>query len=184
MGKSFKDIAKIVSSVAPLLGSLLGGPVGGAVGAAVKLVANALGVEEDPEAIYKALETDPEALMRLRELEMRHKETLEHLLLEAERARLADVASAREREVEITRVLGRRDINLYVLAWVVTGGFFTLCYALMRIPLPEGSNDVVFMLFGALAAGFGQVLQYFFGSSRGSSEKNVLFALKGKESSK
>jgi hypothetical protein len=28
------------------------------------------------------------------------------------------------------------------------------------------------MLFGALATGFGQVLQYFFGSSKSSSDKN------------
>jgi len=44
----------------------------------------------------------------------------------------------------------------------------------MRIKIPEGSNQVVFLLFGALATGFGQVLQYFFGSSKSSAEKTQL----------
>ena len=44
--------------------------------------------------------------------------------------------------------------------------------------LPQGSNDVVFMLFGALASGFGVVLQYFFGSSKSSSDKTKHLVLK------
>ena len=48
---------------------------------------------------------------------------------------------------------------------------------LMQYKLSEGSNEVVFMLFGALATGFGTVLQYFFGSSKSSSDKTQLMAL-------
>ena len=46
----------------------------------------------------------------------------------------------------------------------------------MNIPLPDGSSDVVFMLFGALVTGFGTVLQYFFGSSKSSTDKTSLLA--------
>jgi len=175
----WKDVAKAVSSVAPLLGELVGGPAGGALGTAIKLVASALGVGEDPEAVLEAIKTDPQALTKIKEIELRHKEELERILLERERLRLRDVASARQREIEVVKATGKKDINLYVLAWTVVGGFFALCYGLMRIPLPEGSNDVVFMLFGALAAGFGQVLQYFFGSSKSSAEKTDLLVRRG-----
>ena len=175
----WKDVAKVVSTAAPLLGSLLGGPTGAAVGTAVKLVASALGVGPEPEEVMKAIQADPEALAKLRALELKHQEQLAKLALEQERARLADIASARQREVEIVRATGKRDINLYLLAWSVVAGFFGLCYALMRIQLPPNSNDVIFMLFGALAAGFGQVLQYFFGSSKSSAEKTHLLMAKG-----
>jgi len=71
---------------------------------------------------------------------------------------------------------GKREWNQYILAWVIVIGFFLLCYFLMKAPLPQGSNEVVFMLFGALAAAFGAIVQYFFGSSKGSAEKTELLA--------
>ena len=177
----WKDVAKVVSTAAPLLGSLLGGPQGAAVGTAIKLIASALGVGPEPDEVMEAIKTDPDALVKVKELELKHQEELAKLALEqaklelkAELARLADVDSARRREVEVTRATGKRDVNLYVLAWTVVAGFFGLCFALMKVPLPEGSNDVVFMLFGTLATGFGMVLQYFFGSSKSSAEKTKL----------
>jgi len=187
----WKDVAKVVSNVAPLLGTLIGGSAGGAIGTAVKLVASALGVGEDPEEVMQAIQTDPEALVKIKELELKHQEELaklalerERLAAEQERARLQDLMSARQREIEVTRATGKRDVNLYVLAWTVVCGFFGLCFALMKVPIPEGANDVVFMLFGALAAGFGQVLQYFFGSSKSSAEKTLLLATRGHEGGK
>ena len=38
------------------------------------------------------------------------------------------------------------------------------------------SNAVVNLLFGGLVSGFATVLGYFFGSSKGSAEKNALLA--------
>ena len=71
---------------------------------------------------------------------------------------------------------GAKEWNLYILAWIVVAGFFALCGILMKYKLPEGSNDVVFMLFGALSTGFGTVLTYFFGSSKSSGDKTKLMA--------
>jgi len=50
-------------------------------------------------------------------------------------------------------------------------GFFGLIGALMFVEIPTKQSEVMFMLFGTLSAGFGAVIQYFFGSSKGSSEK-------------
>jgi len=71
---------KVVKIGAPLLGTALGGPGGGALGA---LVASAFGVDtDDPKELMKALERDPQALVKLKELEFRHKERLEEIALE------------------------------------------------------------------------------------------------------
>jgi len=40
--------------------------------------------------------------------------------------------------------------------------------------LPAGPNEAVFLLFGALSAGFGQVLTFFYGSSKGSQSKDIM----------
>jgi len=68
---------------------------------------------------------------------------------------------------------GKRDINLYVLAWMVVGLFFALVGLLMFVVLSEANVSPVNQLFGAMATGFGMVLQYFFGSSKGSAEKTA-----------
>lgn len=176
----WKNLAATVSKVAPMLGALVGGPVGGAAGTAVKMIAGALGVEENPDAIEAEIRANPDALLKLKEIEANSKVELERLFLEQEIARLADVSDARGRQIEHEKAIGKADSNLYVLAWVVVVGFFGLMGLLCFKALPADSNGVIFMLFGALATGFGQVLQYFFGSSKSSSEKTALIATQGK----
>jgi len=167
----FKNIAAQITNVAPLLGSLLGGPVGGAAGTAIKLIADSLGVEADSASVEYELRNNPDALLKIKELEINSKVELEKLVVQQEVIRLQDVADARKRQIEHEKVTGKTDKNLYVLAWTVVFGFFGLMGLLCFRPLPVDSSGVVFMLFGALATGFGQVLQYFFGSSKSSADK-------------
>jgi len=72
-------------------------------------------------------------------------------------------ADARAREVSIIKATGKRDVNLYVLAWIVVIGFFALVGILIWATLPQANIGPVNQLFGAMATGFGMVLQYFFG---------------------
>jgi hypothetical protein len=173
-----KTLGAKIATAAPLLGGIIAGPAGAGVGQVINLVAGALGLETEatPEAIAQKLATDPEALLKLRQLETTHAEQLARIALEQARLELADRADARAREIEITRTTGRRDYQLYVLAWLVVLGFGGLCAILMRWPVPEGSSQVVYMLFGSLASGFTLVLQYFFGSSRSSQDKTQLLS--------
>lgn len=63
---------------------------------------------------------------------------------------------------------------LYVLASIIVIGFFALMIILMKYTVPAGSRDVAYMLFGSLAAAFGAVVNYFFGSSKGSADKTEI----------
>ncbi|TGW14462.1 hypothetical protein EIL50_05420, partial [bacterium NHP-B] len=69
----WKDLGKTVVSAAPVLGGLLGGPVGTAAGT---LIASVFGVDPNPEAVAKAVKDDPEAFVRLKEIELNHKEEI------------------------------------------------------------------------------------------------------------
>ena len=180
---TWKDIGDYVKKGAPLLGSVLGGPAGGAIGT---LVSAAFGSEDDPEKLLSLLESDPEAVSKLKELELNHRERLEELNIEAakvqleeSKAYLADTQSARQREASVVQATGKKDVNLYILAWVVVGGFFILTGMLMLIPELEGrtNNAMVNILFGGLVSGFATVLGYFFGSSKGSSDKTQLLSV-------
>lgn len=72
----WKEIGAKVSLVAPSLGAALGGPAGAAVGA---LVAAAFGTRATPDAVSAAVSADPDAAVKLREIELRHAETLAEL---------------------------------------------------------------------------------------------------------
>jgi uncharacterized membrane-anchored protein YitT (DUF2179 family) len=74
------------------------------------------------------------------------------------------------------KATGKRDYNLYILAWTVVVGFFGLCAALLFKAIPDGQNDIVYVLFGGLVTGFSTVLAYFFGSSKGSADKTKFLA--------
>jgi len=186
----WKDVIGKISAAAPMVGTLLGGPLGGAIGGVVQLVAQALGCEPKEEAITLAIQNNPEALLKLKELELTHKIELEKLILqgeqvnlEKERGRLADVQNARQREIEQTKVTGKKDVNLYVLAWLIVLGFFGLTASLLYCSYCgfqiQDNTGVLFMLLGTLATGFGMVLQYFFGSSSGSTAKTDIIATMG-----
>jgi len=135
-------------------------------------IAQAVTGEPDPETALKKIQQNPELQLKFQSDTNRHIETMEQMHLE-------DRAGAREREKAIVSRTGKKDVNLYVLAWSVIAGFFALCFALMKWPLPTGQNQVVFMLFGSLATGFGTVLQYFFGSSKSSVDKTDIISASG-----
>lgn len=176
------DWGKVVSTIsgaAPLLGSLFG-PAGTAIGAlagtGLKLVASALGVEPTQDAVTMAIATDPDAALKLKEFEMTNKLELQKLSIQQLGLELADIASARTRQIEHEKVIGKSDTNLYVLAWLIVASFFGLMIALFKFPIPPEQNGVVFMLFGTLAAGFGSVVGYFFGTNRSSEQKtNMIY---------
>jgi hypothetical protein len=70
---NWNEVGSLIGKAAPLVGSLLG-PAGTLVGG---LVATALNCEATPEAVSQAIKNDPEAFVKLKELELQHKERLE-----------------------------------------------------------------------------------------------------------
>lgn len=54
-----------------------------------------------------------------------------------------------------------------VLAVTVTVGFLSVLLGVLLLPLPDGSQEIVWALVGTLGTGFAMVLSYYFGASRG-----------------
>uniref|UniRef100_A0A6M3LKM0 Uncharacterized protein n=1 Tax=viral metagenome TaxID=1070528 RepID=A0A6M3LKM0_9ZZZZ len=180
-----KDIASAVKKFAPLLGTVIGGPIGGAAGGVLAGVASLFDKSpDDPEGIVEAIRTDPEAALKLRQFELEQKTELQRLAIQSDRMYLEDKQSARQREIEVTKATGSRDINLYILAYSFVAGFFisTIVISFLifagNIPseVPQYAVFLLGSLFGTLSAGVTSVIQYFFGSSKGSSDKMKLFS--------
>lgn len=181
---TWQEVASKITDIAPIAGGIIGGPLGAGIGTAVKALAGVFGIKSPdpkPEEVMAAIQADPQAALKLEmvrleflRLEYEAKDQERDDALEELKTRLADVQSARDREIKQTEKTGYRDWNLYLLSYILIGGFFFLTGYLMEHKLPDESSSVVFMLFGALASGFGQVIQYFFGSSKGSKDKDMM----------
>lgn len=89
------------------------------------------------------------------------------LKLQGSKQVLDDKSSARAREVEVTKSTGKRDYSVTVLAGIIVIGFFAGLISLIFIHLDKGSGtyELLYMMFGALIAKFGTVIDYFFGAS-------------------
>jgi len=67
-----------------------------------------------------------------------------------------------------------KNIYMYVLGGLVVFSFFTLLGLLIFQPIPETNNDVLYLAIGADIGFAGAVINYFYGSSKGSSDKTDL----------
>lgn len=159
--------SKAKALLSPIAGIAANAFLPGSGGFAAALVSKTLGVDNTPEAITAALENlKPEQIVALKEMEMKHETQLVSIAAELERAYLADRQSARQREISIVQATGKKDINLYILAWTVIVGFFLLIWFMTTKTLPPENVGPINQLFGALSAGFGMVLSYFYGSNK------------------
>ena len=66
-----------------------------------------------------------------------------------------------------------KDVAMYILGGFVTIGFFVVMIYLIYKGGFEGTLN---LLIGALITSFAAVVHYFFGSSRGSADKNDIIA--------
>ena len=69
-----------------------------------------------------------------------------------------------------------KQIFQYALGALVAVGLYWITYLLIMKAAPESNKDALLIVLGVLAAAFANVVGYFFGSSKGSSDKNDIIA--------
>jgi CDP-diglyceride synthetase len=67
-----------------------------------------------------------------------------------------------------------KDIYMYLLGALIVIGFFVILIVVFRKVMPVENKEIGLMVIGALVAKFGDVVNYFFGSSKGSADKTEL----------
>lgn len=179
MAFKWEDIGELVGGVAPIVGTALGGPAGGAVGS---IIAKALGVEDNADAVGMAVKADPSLIVRIKELEFEaHKLDVEakqkekQAELDEVNAYLADVQSARNMQVEALKqedVFSKRYVYYLASFWSVVAMIYIFMITFMTIPEANVrfADTVLGFLLGTIIA---TVIQYFLGSSKGSADKTA-----------
>ena len=158
--------------------SSLGGPIGVL---AAKAVGSALGIDKvdpTPEGISTALAVatakDPDAIVKLKQAEQDFQVQMTKLgfdnVEKLEQIAADDRANARARQIAL------KDWVPGTLAIAVTGGFFALLSILIWHTVPEQSHDILIAMVGTLGTAWVGIITYYFGSSKGSSDKTVILS--------
>ena len=153
----------IILAALPALGSLVsGGKADAVITAGTKIAREVFGTT-DETAIAKAIETNPALADQFK------------AKLEAETAnlaaQLADVQDARATTVRLAETGSPIAWGAPAISLLVVIGYIGLVFALLFKSIPD--NQVTLVLFGGLSAAFGQVINYYLGSSAGSASKDV-----------
>jgi len=155
---NWQELSKQVADYAPLLGGVLGGPSGAAVGT---MLASKFGTKETPNDIAAAIQADPNAALKLKEVESNNETKLQELYLkDKQNARLSHKDSVMPAALSIA-------LTLFVVLVV---------YLLFFAPVPDASKDVLFMLLGVVVKEWSNAMQYWYGTTRSSSDKTKLIA--------
>lgn len=178
---NWSDIGNIVGRAAPIVGTLLGGPAGAAVGA---LVASALNVSNDPEAVSVALAGNPDAMVRITELQTNARVQLEQLAVQIETVRIqaagaqysaeaADRDSARQLAAKQPNDMIRPTLTVVTLA----GSLFVvvatmLGWANAAITDPTASLTVG-MVLGLWLGMTKEVMGFWFGMTKESQKQSA-----------
>lgn len=150
-----KDISSVVSKYAPLLGSIIStaNPLAGVV---VSLIASVFGAnKDDPSDIISKINSSENASQKLKELEIEHQDILSN-------NQLSDVESARNREIEITKITGKKDYVVDIIALLIIICTFLMVALMILYPDQLTKSNVISIFVGNLMAVFMVVIKYYF----------------------
>ncbi len=176
----WSTVGSLVGQAAPTIGSILGGFIpfpGGAVLGEVagKVLGEALGVPPTPTAVATAVQTGDPATVQAALSEAEAKMQAE---TEKFKAAMADIQDARATTVKLDGAGSNIAWGAPTISVVIVFGFFSVMTLLFVVKTDFAPATVTLLnvLFGALIPAFGQVCNYWLGSSAGSADKTQLLA--------
>jgi hypothetical protein len=87
---------------------------------------------------------------------------------------LADKANARTRETDFVKALGHVDWMMYFVGIIGLSAFGFILYVLVYTAIPEANRDLFIHAIGMVEGVAVSIFSYYFGSSKGSSDKTKL----------
>jgi len=169
-----KAAGPLLQQIAPTIATALGGPL---AGLATKTLSNVLfGHEEgDAETIGAALQNaTPDQLANVKKIDADFKVRMKELDIDLERIAAGDRDSARKMQT------ATQDWVPRMLALLITVGFFGILVWMLMKGMPQTGTEALLMMLGALGTAWTGVINFYYGSSAGSKEKNSLLAQKDK----
>jgi hypothetical protein len=148
-------LKKVVAAVAPTLGSALGGPMGGM---AMNMIAEKLGVPNNPQAVEKAIENaSPEQMIELKKAEQAFDLQMKELDVDVFKMEVADGQDARKHF--------SKDWTARIMGLSVIGGFLGYIFLVTLQPPEQNSEALINLVLGYLGGLTSAVVSFYFGAS-------------------
>lgn len=160
-----------LKNIAPTLATAFGGPL---AGAAVLAISEALGVSDATQENIKGVLTSgkltPEQLASLQQAEVAFKTRVMELGVDIERIAATDRDSARKMQIETLSNAPSLLAGIVVIAWAVVQG------VILFHVIEDSMRELVIRVLGTLDAALLLVLNFYFGSSASSRDKDRLIS--------
>lgn len=165
-------------SLAPEIGRFLFGATGEKTASAVARLVQSVTGTSDESVAEQAIASDPKLAAQLRfqlaALAAQQEQDARRSDLEELTARLKDVADARAQTVDLAKAGSAVSWAPAIVSSVVLTTFGVVMWAALTRSLPAGSETILNMMLGTLAAMATSTVSYWVGSSAGSAQKNEL----------
>ncbi len=159
------DWKNLFRSVAPAIGTALGGPLGGAAAA---FLADKLGVESKTvEAVTEVLNSgklSPEQIEKVKLAEIDFNKFLESNKIDMAKINVDNTKDARQMQMTT------RSVMPAVMSVIITIGFFGILGYMLTDDYK--SSEPLLVMLGSLGTAWVAVVNFWFGSSHGSMQKN------------
>jgi hypothetical protein len=151
-----KNILKnIVGAVAPTLGTALGGPMAGMAG---NMIAEVLGVPNNPKAIEKGIaEATPEQMLELKKAEQAFEVQMKELDVDVFKLETEDKQDARSKF--------SKDWTARIMGIATVGGFLGYIFLVTLQPPEQNSEALINLVLGYLGGLASAVISFYFGAS-------------------
>lgn len=160
-----------LKTIAPMLGTALGGPLGGAAAA---FVADKLGLSEKTvDAVTSVLQSGQmtaDQITQVKLAEIEFQKFLKDNAIKLEEVHASDRADARKMQT------ASKSPMPAILSIMVTAGYFGVLLGMMTEALSVRDSQALLIMLGSLGTAWGMVMAFWFGTTKGSSEKNELLA--------
>ena len=148
-------LKNIVGAVAPTLGTALGGPMGGM---AANMIADVLGVPNNPKSIEKAMaEATPEQMLELKKVEQDFEVKMKELEVDVFKLETEDVQDARGKF--------SKDWTARIMGMATLGGFLGYIFLITLQPPEANSEALVNLILGYLGGLASAIVSFYFGAS-------------------
>ena len=148
-------LKNIVGAVAPTLGTALGGPMAGMAG---NMIAEVLGVPNNPKAIEKGIaEATPEQMLELKKAEQAFEVQMKELDVDVFKLETQDKQDARSKF--------NKDWTARIMGIATVGGFLGYIFLVTLQPPEQNSEALINLVLGYLGGLASAVISFYFGAS-------------------
>lgn len=177
------DWKKTLGAVAPALASAFGTPV---AGAAVGALLNVFGIDSkatdaEQQLVAKVQSATAEDLLRIKQAENDFLAKMKELDIDLEKATMVDVQSARIRDMEIIKALGKRNWRPDIMFVMATTVIVALVWLIWKDQtITEFVKGIFTLVLGRFLGYLDNIYNFEFGSTRSSKTKdNTISKLSG-----